>query len=370
MLSALDDTLWHQLATTFDHVGTSDPRFFDRYWFAAYARDGRAALQFTLGVYRNMNVVDGAVVVIINGQQHNLRVSRTLGVINEAACGPLSVEVLTPLQAFRLTVSDDDGGIRGEIVWNGIAPPQEEAPHFKRANGRVIEDYQRFNQIGAARGWIEAGGSRVEIDDWWGCRDHSWGVRPRIGISEPKTGATDSLDKRGFTMAFMFFSTEQTAGTLLLMQREGELAYTSGTLTNRATTASQEIVSVSLQPTLVEGTRRFSQVAVRVTLEEGQTLDLTCACLGHAVAMKGLGYSGGYDDKKGLGVWRGDLHIERDIWDVADPAVVGYPDGARDRHWHRIQPVTVQEAIGAAASQGVGSMTLILSGAIPALGLT
>ena len=31
----MDDTLWHQLPTTFDHVGTSDPRFFDRFWFAA-----------------------------------------------------------------------------------------------------------------------------------------------------------------------------------------------------------------------------------------------------------------------------------------------------------------------------------------------
>jgi len=36
MLTPLDDTLWHQLPTTFDHVWTSDPRFFDRYWFAIY----------------------------------------------------------------------------------------------------------------------------------------------------------------------------------------------------------------------------------------------------------------------------------------------------------------------------------------------
>ena len=36
MLTPLDDTLRHVLPTTFDHAGTSDPRFFDRYWFAVY----------------------------------------------------------------------------------------------------------------------------------------------------------------------------------------------------------------------------------------------------------------------------------------------------------------------------------------------
>ena len=79
MLTSLDDSLWHQLPTTFDHVGTSDPRFFDRYWFAAYAPDGSAAVQITLGVYRNMNVLDGGAVVVHRGKQYNVRVSRSLG---------------------------------------------------------------------------------------------------------------------------------------------------------------------------------------------------------------------------------------------------------------------------------------------------
>ena len=46
MLTTLDDSPWHQLPTTFDHVGTSDPRFFDRLWFAASdrRRQRRAAI--------------------------------------------------------------------------------------------------------------------------------------------------------------------------------------------------------------------------------------------------------------------------------------------------------------------------------------
>ena len=44
MRTGPDETLRHQLPTTFDHVGTSDPRFYDRYFFCAYDPDGRLAL--------------------------------------------------------------------------------------------------------------------------------------------------------------------------------------------------------------------------------------------------------------------------------------------------------------------------------------
>ncbi len=115
MLTPMDDTLWHQLSTTFDHVGTSDPRFFDRYWFAASDPEGAGTLQFTLGAYQNMNVMDGGFVAIRSGHQHNLRVSRALRPRYETACGPLRVEVAEPLERFRLFVEPGDHGIEAEL---------------------------------------------------------------------------------------------------------------------------------------------------------------------------------------------------------------------------------------------------------------
>ena len=79
MLTPLDDTLCHQLPTTFDHVWTSDPRWFDRYWFAIYSQEGNVAIQVTMGAYRNMNVLDGGAVMIVDNKQYNVRVSRSLG---------------------------------------------------------------------------------------------------------------------------------------------------------------------------------------------------------------------------------------------------------------------------------------------------
>ena len=87
MLTPLDDSLWHQIASPFENVGTSDHRFFDRMWFAVYDPAGSGALQFTIGVYNNMNVIDGGFVVIRDATQYNLRTSRSLRPRFEPAVG-------------------------------------------------------------------------------------------------------------------------------------------------------------------------------------------------------------------------------------------------------------------------------------------
>ena len=60
-LGPLDEFLAHQTSETFDHVGTSDPRFYDRYWFCCYDPAGELAVIIGMGLYNNMNVLDGFV---------------------------------------------------------------------------------------------------------------------------------------------------------------------------------------------------------------------------------------------------------------------------------------------------------------------
>jgi len=207
----MDDTLWHQLPTTFDHVGTSDPRFFDRYWFVATDPMGSGTLQFTLGAYQNMNVMDGGFVVVRGPRQHNLRVSRSLRPRYATECGPLRVEVIAPLQHVRLHVAHGAHAISGTLDWRAVLPAQEEAARFTRVRGRVVEESRRFDQIGACAGELRIAGESVRVDDWWAARDHSWGVRERMGIEEPVTGQ-DPAPSMGSLFAFLFFSTATHGG--------------------------------------------------------------------------------------------------------------------------------------------------------------
>ena len=365
MLTALDDTLWHQLPTTFDHVWTSDPRFFDRYWFAIYSGDGRVAIQITMGAYRNMNVLDAGAVMIVDGKQHNLRVSRSLNGSVETVCGPLRITPIEALKSFDIMVEPNDGALHGHIQWECVEPAHEEDPHYTRLHGRTVEDYRRFDQIGTASGFLEVDGKRIDIDNWWSCRDHSWGVRRGMGVPEPVTGPKVPLSEKGHVMAFLFFSTSTMSGSLLFSGRGDDVPYTTGVITERETQISHHVTDITLEVQLHEGTRRFHHAGVVATLENGQTLNLDVVALGPSIAMQGLGYSGGYNDGRGLGAWRGDNHLESDVWDVSHPAKVILPNGTEKVHWHRIQPVSITADLEGKASSGSASMTLTIAGQLP-----
>ncbi|HEX4015215.1 MAG TPA: hypothetical protein VHX15_00625 [Frankiaceae bacterium] len=361
MLTTLDDSPWHQLPTTFDHVGTSDPRFFDRLWFAASDRVGGGALQFTMGVYQNMNVVDGGAVFIAGGRQHNVRVSRSLRPLYESSCGPLAIDVREPMKRIGLSVAPNDSGISAELEWLASDPPQEERPHYARLSGRVLEDYSRYDQIGSCTGWFEVEGERHEVDSWWSCRDHSWGVRERVGIPEPVTGPPASAPSGGGLFAFLFYSTPDFSGHVQVTRRAEGLNHSTVEVIDRATGVSTLGERVGLEASFVDADRprRMATASFDVRLAGGGSVRIDAEATGPAVAMQGLGY-GGYNDELGLGVWRGEQFQETDVWDVTHPARVTYPDGSVGRPVHRIQPVRVrQHAADGSVSEGTGSLTFI-----------
>jgi len=365
VLTPMDDTPWHQIATTFDHVGTSDPRFFDRLWFAASDPTTGRTLQFTMGVYQNMNVVDGGFVVIVDGRQHNVRASRQLRPQYETACGPLRLDVVEPLRHLRLQVSPGVHGLAADIHWLAVLDPEEEPQHFVRRDGRVLEDYCRMDQIGECEGWVEAGGSRQQLDGWWSCRDHSWGVRERVGIPEPVT-APPATPGGGSLFAFLFYSTDRYGGHVQVARRAEGHESTSVRIRPREGGEERHGLPVRIAADFVDAGRPRRIRAGSFAVGSDTTLDVAAA--GPAVAMPGLGY-GGYDDGLGLGVWRGRAHVESEVWDVSHPAEVGMPDGSRGRPAHRIQPVTVTQHGPDGTSRGTGSLTFIAEGPLDALGV-
>ncbi len=374
MLGPLDDTLWHQLPTTFDHVGSSDPRFFDRYWFAICEPGGAAAAQVTLGVYNNMNVVDCGAVVVRGTKQHNLRASRSLRPRFEASVGALRIDVLEPLARHRIRIDAAAQGLAEprlacDLEWSALLPPEEERPHFRRERGRAVEDYQRFNQIGEVSGWIEVGGERLLTRRWWSCRDHSWGIRPGIGIAEPVTGPQPPASQVGSLFCFLFFSTEHWAGHVQIMERGSQRLYLTGLLRPRAGVDARDrhVVDAQLRFELFPGTRRFRDARFALRLDSGEQLELAAEPLGCSIAMPGLGY-GGWNDAKGLGAWRGDTHEEGEVWDVADPELVIREDGSEARPVHRIAPVRVA-CSAPSGDLGTGSLTFIAMGRLPQYGL-
>jgi hypothetical protein len=253
-----------------------------------------------------------------------------------------------------------------------VLPAQEEAARFARVRGRVVEESRRFDQIGRCSGALQIGGETLRLEDWWATRDHSWGVRERMGIEEPVTGAAAS-PSAGSLFAFLFFSTQAHGGHLQLAQFAGRPDFASFEVAAIARPEQRlpHLVDAKLSVDFVDAgrPRRFRRAHFEVQLEGGATLSVEAEALGAAVDMQGLGY-GGYDDGRGLGVWRGDEHVEHDVWDVRHPAEVVRAGGQRVRPVHRIQPVRVALRGAGFDGDGTGSLTLIAEGRLPQLGLS
>jgi hypothetical protein len=119
-----------------------------------------------------------------DGVEHCLHASRELGMERmDLTVGPITVEILEPLQKLRVVVAPHDG-IAADIVFTGRSFPIEEPRFVHRIGPRTFMDYTRLTQNGHYEGWIEVDAQRDAIAPGTaGTRDRSWGVRP-VGASD------------------------------------------------------------------------------------------------------------------------------------------------------------------------------------------
>jgi hypothetical protein len=377
MLSPLDETLHHQLPTTFDHAGTSDPRFFDRYWFAIYDPEGsEPAINTGMCTYLNMNVIDGYAAMISGGKQHNVRVSSALrpalftGDPFVSSSGPLRVSILEPFHRLRLELEPNESGLAFDMEWKAEIAPHEEIPSWSRLRGRVNQDYMRYNQSGTVDGWVELGGARREMRNWWGGRDHSFGIRTDVAGGEPVTGDEDMRAARGgFLWTWLTWGAPDMGGHIQLHEIEDGTKTHAEAGIRWAAGSSVSASDVDLEFDVYPGTRRFSRGTWLAHTPAG-TYRFEMVPITRSLSMLGLGYSMGYADRRGFGVWRGQQHLEHDVYDVSHDEDVVLPDGTVERPYHRDCAVLLDiHTPDGRVIRGAGHAALIPTGSLPRRGL-
>jgi len=346
MLSPLDETLLHQVAETFDNTPVSDHRFFDRTWIGMHSPDGALAVMSSFGVYKNNNVMDGYLCIQENAErQYNHRFSRRLRPnIDGMSLGPLSVEILEPFKRLRLRLKPGSYAGSCDIEWVAALPPHEEPKHRTSTNGRVVTDHIRFDQLANCSGWIEIDGRRTEFENWFGARDHSWGVRPGVGGFE--TTNDDPGAEGGLMAVYCWWLTEEAGGLLQLQEDgQGNRRYLDGFISYRGVPEKSglQVVDIKHDFEIIPGTRLFQRGRIVATTADGQRFEIEAENVGRPWLYKGSGYDNGYNDEKGLGVWRGDWLEEYDVYDISDVEACVLPDGRviRPRHREQLAKVTV-----------------------------
>ncbi|EFC83468.1 hypothetical protein [Parafrankia sp. EUN1f] len=340
LLGPLDEHLNHQTSRPFLVPGSTDHRFYDRHWFEVVHPTGELLLLCGIGIYKNMGVADGFLVVQHQRQQTNVRVSRPLGQDPSATVGPLSIEVLEPYERIRLRLAAGDHPLAADLSWASTSPAHLEAPHFTFRDGRVVQDTSRYDQLGSLSGWVDLDGVRFNSDDWWGVRDHSWGVRPDIGGFEPKHGHPP---RSSFLWLWASASTPKLS--LFFQYREdgdGRQQHLDGVVvqTGAEPGLPVPIERIEHDITFIPGSRDWTALVYRLHLADGRLITVEAEALQSAWAYRGTGYENGYFDSLGVGVPRGTA-IEADVIDLTVPGNVT-KDGVPYFPGHREQPARVR----------------------------
>ncbi|WP_298685825.1 hypothetical protein [uncultured Sphingomonas sp.] len=185
-LTPADEYFNHQIVNTHATVVTPDRNWTEKCWFTLMRKDGALQASFGLGKYTNRNVIDGFAGVQRGTRQYTVRASRVLlprG--EEMAAGPLRLEIVRPYEELRLTLAPNDAQpIAYDLTFHATMPAFFEKRDTVITNGRTGSDVIRYHQPGTASGWIEIDGERIAVEpgDWYGFRDHSWGVREHVGL--------------------------------------------------------------------------------------------------------------------------------------------------------------------------------------------
>ncbi|WBY03077.1 hypothetical protein PE066_05940 [Ramlibacter tataouinensis] len=154
------------------------PGWFDRFYFNAHRGATGPCLLMGAGVYPVEGVVDGYVIAVANDAQVNLRVSDVHpGSASACAVGPLSWEILKPMQRWRVRLAPNPSRIAFDLTWSAASSFWPCAPmHLDDGRGRTAAFDHGF-QSGRHEGWIEIEGERFDVSGWSGQRDRSRGTR-------------------------------------------------------------------------------------------------------------------------------------------------------------------------------------------------
>ncbi|HWD05874.1 MAG TPA: hypothetical protein VG674_25845 [Amycolatopsis sp.] len=318
MLTDLDETLFHQFPQPFAVVATSDHRFFDRYWFCGADPAGGPAFFAGFGRYPNMGTRDGFLCVLDGHAQHNLRVATQEAATTSfmsGSAGPFAVEVHEPYR--RIGLSIDTPHLAARLEFRTERPPHLERHHFELGQSRVLQDQQRYVQVGRWSGSLEVNGRRHDVDGWWGDRDHAWGVRVDVGGLEPP----EMSRRTGSLTVWCSFTAGSRTGMFQLREyADGRPRYVDGVLYDDG--GARRVNDIEHDITFAPGTRLYQRATIQVRLEDDDTTEITAEPLtARPWAGRGGGYSRGFDDGRGFGARRGEV-VEFDSYDLSDPAEV------------------------------------------------
>ena len=370
-----DEGFNHQIVDTFATVSHSDPAWAEKVCGMAASKDGKFQIGFGFGKYTNRNVVDAYAGIARGTEQWTVRASRALHTDPDSInVGPIGYEIIEALKQIRVFLEPNKAQpIAFDIVFESVAAcvvedreDRRDSHGFRRATDQI-----RYHQSGTACGWLEVDGERHEIqsDNWVCTRDHSWGVRPMVGV--PASDLEPDIHHLipqvlaiwnpivferadGSHYAFHHYYLAFAGGGFKQERLQGGFEDQSGKL-NTVTKLVPELEFES-------PTKRLKRGRFNLTLSDGTERQLEFEALSDLGFYLGAGhYHGG--DGKFHGSWRGKFFIDGDhVTDARDLNII--------TRYGQFRDCVIRVTDAAEGAVGFGNCQTHIHGAWPEFGLS
>ena len=337
MLIGLDEFPFHQIVESFAGAATGDPSWNDGHYFGVTDHAGNVSLTASLRLYPNNDVMDGFVCLRHRDRQYNVRVSRRLRPeIDVLRVGPLGLEIVEPMQQVRLVARAERRRRQPRPAVHAARRVPARSPvetHARRRPpGQRAHDVRDHRRRARASSRSRGSATSSTDDSASFFRNHSWGMHP--GRGGPRPYAAPGSTKRrvpGVRQWVLFHMPDH--GGHFFVDPSGRRASGRGVLMYADRLV--DVIDVEHDLTFYEGDRRLSGGTLRAHRRRGRPPRLRIEDLGW-VYCQGGGYFGGWDDGLGQGVYRGDVYVEGEVWDVSHPTTVVDADGKEiefDHDW-------------------------------------
>jgi len=184
-MSGLDEYLIHNHPHPVRVMWTSDPKAYERVWFAVHDEGGEVLVVCGMAFYPNLGTAESYAIVNRAGRHTTVRAHRRLGDDRmNMNVGPLTLTVVRPFREWRLALAENDHGISFDIAWfDSTRAVYRNLGAGSVVGGIPFAGVAGFDGLGNASGWVVVDGEHYELEPGrcLGSRDHHWGTRDGVG---------------------------------------------------------------------------------------------------------------------------------------------------------------------------------------------
>ncbi len=180
-LTAMDELFVHQIPEPLPNVAVHHPHWRESLFFIAHPQDGLGdVVILTLAHFPARGVMDSLQLGRVDGTPTLGHHERPYdGDPHTMAVGPVAIDIAEPFRTVHLQVDDADpaAAIGLDLTFTARTQAHGLRRGTMKAGHEIIWDQSHMIQSGVFTGTITPRGQAPRTIEWWGQRDHSWGIR-------------------------------------------------------------------------------------------------------------------------------------------------------------------------------------------------